>query len=207
MKFLLKGFIPLLVLIPTQKIILQKKVSRIEKGEIEIRIADCNSKKSGCKYNYDSSFSVIIKNNTDSMTSFYEDWNMWGYYNIHFEIIVHGKIEYFTKREKRGWDKNFPFYSALKPGDSMIINYTKDCSCQWSEFPCLTEKNYDSAKIKVVYQLDKETHEFHEYNGLFFRMPNDNREPLKIYQSFPTSKIESKEYDVIIKNGAIQNIK
>jgi hypothetical protein len=25
---------------------------------------------------------VVIKNNTDTVASFYEDWNMWGYFNI-----------------------------------------------------------------------------------------------------------------------------
>ena len=207
MKALLKAFIPLLFLMQVQENTSNKKSVTNQKGEIEIRISDTNSKKTRCNNNYDSTFSVIIKNNTDSIASFYEDWNMWGYYNLYFKINLKEDTIYFTKKQKEGWDKNFPSYYALNPGDSMIIDYTKDCSCKWSEFRCLPAGNYESVKIKAIYELQKGLHELQNFLPHLCINRSDNRTTTEIYKSFPSSKIESKEFSVEIRNGTIQNIK
>src|SRR5690349_14953516 len=65
---------------------------------------------------------IVINNNSDTLVSFYEDWNLWGYYNISFEIRTTCGTYTIQKIEKMAWDKNYPSYKTIFPGDSLILN-------------------------------------------------------------------------------------
>lgn len=97
---------------------------------------------------------VVIKNNTDTVASFYEDWNMWGYFNITFQIHSTKGIDTLHKK-MRDWDKNFPSYQTLFPGDSMVLFFQlRDTRYQNSPFKgYLPEQGQGLLGIKAIYQL------------------------------------------------------
>ncbi len=65
---------------------------------------------------------ITLINRTDGIASFYEDWNMWGYYNMRFVLYSNLKTDTIHRYDKM-WDKNFPTFIALLPGDSMMFHY------------------------------------------------------------------------------------
>lgn len=110
---------------------------------------------------------VIIRNQSDSVIYFYEDWNSWGYYNIKFQIETGDSIYNVTKT-KNSWWKNFPSYHSINPNESLVFHYNLiDSAClehntkferlkgakQWKGLP---QKDYDHAKIRVIYELPTE---------------------------------------------------
>lgn len=110
---------------------------------------------------------VIIRNHSDSMIYFYEDWNSWGFYNFKFQIVTNDSI-YLISRTNNVWWKNFPTIHSINPDQSLVFHFDlTDSSCfehnaaveringlkQWSGLP---QKEYESAKISVIYELPDE---------------------------------------------------
>jgi hypothetical protein len=154
----------------------------------------------------DSKISVIVYNRTDSAVRMYEDWNSWGYYNFSFEIETPDSI-YHVQRTKRGWWKNFPSYHVINPGETLVFNFKLDGwdsesssgkrsilrgSAQgWSGLPV---KDYDSAKIRVLYELKEE---------VSLSLADSSVVKETIVRSFPV-KLVSRQYDIKITVPAYQ---
>ena len=101
---------------------------------------------------------VIIKNNTDTVASFYEDWNAWGYFNLSFQVRSRSGIDTLTKRIV-DFNRNFPSYKVLFPGDSMVLTYNLPYQFHNSKFQSLLPKNMkELLSIKAIYQLDSSLH-------------------------------------------------
>lgn len=104
---------------------------------------------------------VIIHNDTDSTTYFYEDWNTYGYYNITFEI-QHQNTVYPITRPEKYWYRNYPSFFMLHSGESLVFPYAiVDTTCVrlwedngifengWIGFPNIS----DTVEIRAIYQL------------------------------------------------------
>ncbi len=182
----------------------KKVITPYQQGNIELRILNCNTIDWGCGLTLKAGICVVLKNNTDSIACFYEDWNLWGYDNLNFEIKIADKVYHYFNWAKNSWDKNFPSYKVLNPGDSLIFTRTQELICRKTIFPCLTAANYDSVKIRAIYELPTENHTPDNFE--IFRKMNspDKQSAVRTYQSFPTSRISSIEYKAEIKNGQIQ---
>lgn len=111
---------------------------------------------------------VIIRNQTDSVICFYEDWNSWGYFNIKFQIETADSTYMIMRIKRGGWWKNFPSIHKINPNQSLVFHYELiDSSCaerfgidelskrsmQWTGLP---RKGYKSSKIRAIYELPKE---------------------------------------------------
>ena len=173
-------------------------VTETESVEIELSVPHSEGKKSiylGCD---SKPISVIFHNNTDSIVRMYEDWNSWGYYNISFEITTNDSI-YILQKGPGGWWKNFPSYNAINPGESLVFNFVlEDSFCfphrkvirgsyrGWNGLP---HKNYDSAKIRVLYELK---------DGISLQMVDSVTAKDPALQRSFLSGLTSKQYDVRI---------
>ena len=98
---------------------------------------------------------VLIINNTDTINSFFEDWNAWGYNSLRFDVKAGDSVYHLYRKEKFDWGKNFPSFEVLFPGDTMIFEYKDEpTACNFSQFRGLhnviTRGNYS---IKAVYNL------------------------------------------------------
>jgi hypothetical protein len=104
---------------------------------------------------------VIVRNDTDSIHHFYEDWNSFGYYNISFEIRYRDSIYAITRPEKL-WYRNYGSYHFVHPHESLVFSYSLlDTMCTnslselhiftdgWTGFPNIK----DTAEIRAIYQL------------------------------------------------------
>ena len=98
--------------------------------------------------------SVIIANNSNDHITFYENWNSWGYDNFFFIIETHDSI-YRIKKKDRLWWRNFPSTFIVPAGKKSVLNFnlSNQTPQVWSGLPI---KNYDCAKIKVLYTITTE---------------------------------------------------
>ncbi len=120
---------------PKAGTISEPKQSFSDTGEVEMSLffPHLFEKHGGC---LDSSFyvKVLIVNKTDTAVSLFEEWNMWGYFNMSFKISTTDS-SYFLYKKGREWDKNYPSTKTLFPGDSIIFNYNlKELHCEHSQF-------------------------------------------------------------------------
>src|SRR6188472_4536687 len=63
-------------------------------------------------------FHVLVKNVSDAPLRLWTDKYSWGYGNLSFEQVAADGTVTKVKKKPRGWDKNFPDWLELQPGDS-----------------------------------------------------------------------------------------
>jgi hypothetical protein len=167
-------------------------------GDLEFKIVYVrpNSRNSSCL-----NTKILIKNNTDTAASFFEDWNMWGWFNIRLEIKT-ADTTYILEKKDRDWDKNFPSYETLFPGDSLELKYLLSFgTCDSSQFNNIL---YKPTSIRAIYRLGKEVLESAELKGeikyKYHYIPDhliiidSLKNPVEINRTFPTTEFRSKEY-------------
>lgn len=97
----------------------------------------------------------LIKNNTDSLATFYETWNAWGFFNFKFEMIVQDSV-FKATRYTCCIDRNFPSAIMLFPGDSMEFSMKTvacDTSRRWDCFWGFPSTKLKQVKIRAVYSF------------------------------------------------------
>ena len=157
---------------------------------------------------------IIVRNQSDSVVNFYQSWNSWGFYNFSFQIETNDSI-YHIKRTRNVWFKNFPSFHSINPNESLVFHFNLiDSTCfnpedkitisrglqRWNGLP---NKEYESAKIKVMYELPIEDRFIinKRFEGLGSRLENKSD---SIVQKVDTVDIfhrtlESKSLNIKIK--------
>lgn len=171
-------------------------------GHLEFKISYINSDP---KNNSCLNTKISIVNNTDTAASFFEDWNLWGWYNIYFRIKTDDAV-YILYKKGRDFDKNYPSYKTLFPGDSFELRLLlSNGQCDSTQF------EYNSIKfpikpvsIKAYYKLDKDLLESAELKGeikyKYNYIPDrwiiidSLKNPVEINKTFPTIELQSQEY-------------
>ena len=157
---------------------------------------------------------VLIINHTDTVASFFEDWNSWGYFNLSFQVTT-TNLTYTLHKRDRDWPKNFPSFKTLFPGDTISFTYSLEYDyCTSSQFAgTISRTNNQATKIKVVYQLLKTTLDHAnltgdiKYKTIYKRSGNSRRggssiivdslkNAVEVNRTFPLSKMESIEYEL-----------
>jgi hypothetical protein len=177
---------------------------RSDGKNLEIELSFPNSQTQGQR-NPCLKVNVLIINHTDTVASFFEDWNSWGYFNINFQIKS-GDSTYTIYKRVRAWDKNFPSYETLFPGDTMELKFFLDYGhCSTSPFNgyiSITPNGRNT--IKAIYKLDAAALKNADLEGYIkykqVYIPDklitidSLKTPVEINRTFPISKLESKEY-------------
>jgi hypothetical protein len=102
---------------------------------------------------------LVFYNHSDSIASFYEGWNSWGYFNISFEIETK-EGSYRVYPMDRDWNKNFPSYHILFPGDSVVYHYDLTrSSCGKGLFTGMIPDGNNVKVVTAYYKLEKDIHE------------------------------------------------
>ena len=108
------------------------------------------------------SFPVVIRNISDDNKKVWTEWYSWGYYTLYFEFVNSQGKRWTIHKKARGWDKNFPQYWVLNPGDNLVINVSFNDG-EWEKLPFL-EKGEDyptktKIRIKAIFEIkpDKES--------------------------------------------------
>jgi hypothetical protein len=112
----------------------------------------------------DNDVFIIIRNDTDSIVRFYENWNSYGYYNFTFEVKTNDST-YLVSRPHKLWYRNFPTHHSVSPGESIVFQFDLiDSTCAENRLEYGTLENgwiglpnvSDTALIRVIYSLPSE---------------------------------------------------
>ena len=99
-------------------------------------------------------FHVLVKNVSDAPLRLWSDKYSWGYGNLSFELI--GDDGQVTKIQKKPgqWDKNFPDWLQLQPGDTYVLNVNFAAKDVWANPPVAGPgKKPTPVKMRAVYEI------------------------------------------------------
>lgn len=166
-------------------------------------------------YVSDADLKLVIQNNTDTVTTFYRTWNIWGDNAIRFELTIKDSV--FNLYYSSYCDsRNFPEAKILQPGDSMVIlikvqqcYYRGPCPCLYSlpreyRFP---SDQLLHAKLRAYYKVNMETHQQQIETALEIAKIQDSqlhvkrksvKQTQKILDSFVTSELASDVIEINI---------
>ncbi|RYY88487.1 MAG: hypothetical protein EOO15_08965 [Chitinophagaceae bacterium] len=99
---------------------------------------------------------IVLFNGTDSVASFFEDGNSWGFHSLYFELETPDTM-YLLSRFRSGFGKGAPALRVLFPGDSLVF------SCDLRGRACKGKQGFenipmgrilDEVRIRAIYQLN-----------------------------------------------------
>ncbi len=99
-------------------------------------------------------FHVLVKNVSEAPLRLWSDRYSWGYGNLSFEQIGDdGKVTAIQKKP-RGWDKNFPDWLELQPGDTYVLVVNFAAADIWDKPPTAAPgKKPTQVKLRAVFEV------------------------------------------------------
>lgn len=93
-------------------------------------------------------FHVVLTNRSGKERRIWESWNSWGYFNLSFEWTGPDGKTVKVERGNRGWDKNFPSFLTLTPGEQHVFDvwFPGD----WKNIPSAI-KDGEEVTLRAVY--------------------------------------------------------
>lgn len=99
-------------------------------------------------------FHVLVKNVSDAPLRLWTDKYSWGYSNLSFEQISADGTVTQIKKKPRGWDKNYPDWLELQPGDTFVLNVNFAAADIWENPPKADAgKKPTLVKLRAVFEI------------------------------------------------------
>lgn len=106
-------------------------------------------------YSPQQHFHVVVTNTGKSTKKLWREWCSWGYFNLSFESKdENGVVTKITKKFP-GWDKNFPDWTLLPPGDSIVYEVNFDPEI-WNNVPTHSAQGFTVVKLRAIFENDLE---------------------------------------------------
>ncbi len=97
-------------------------------------------------------FHVLVTNNTKQPIRLWREWCSWGYFNLSFEARTAGGKATQVSKRLRGWDKNFPDWTSIPAGESLVLDVTLDPSI-WESSPLADPSGKALVRLRATYQV------------------------------------------------------
>jgi hypothetical protein len=99
-------------------------------------------------------FHVLVKNVSEQPLKLWTDRYSWGYGNLSFELIGDDGKATTIRKKPRGWDKNYPDWLELQPGETYVLNVNFAAADIWENGPkTLAGKQPTPIKLRALYQI------------------------------------------------------
>lgn len=96
------------------------------------------------------SFHVVLTNTSEKEQRIWEAWNSWGYNNLSLEWTGTDGKAVKVERGPQEWDKNFPSFLTLKPGEPHIFDvWFPD---NWRNIPSAV-KDGEEVTLRAVFAI------------------------------------------------------
>jgi len=98
-------------------------------------------------------FHVVLTNVTREPVRLWREWCSWGYYALSFEATNQsGKTVNVRKKLIEAWDRDYPDWTIIPPGDHMVFDVTFDESI-WQNAPSPKTGTYRVVKLKAIFEI------------------------------------------------------
>jgi hypothetical protein len=131
-------------------------------GDLQVRIVPSSFREATGRaielYRPSQHFHVVVTNVSKEPVRLWREWCSWGYFNVSFIATDESGKTVTMKKRPRGWDKNYPDWSIIPPGDHMIFEISLD-DTTWQDAPLPENGQTRRVRMKVVYAVpvDPET--------------------------------------------------
>lgn len=111
-------------------------------------------------------FHVVVTNVSPRPIRLWRDWCSWGYFNLSFVGTERDGKAFTVKRKLRGWDKNYPDWMMIAPGDHMVHDvFFQDGT--WEYDPAPTVGRLWRVRLRAEFEVpaDDQTKEHGVWTG------------------------------------------
>ncbi|MBL8313566.1 MAG: hypothetical protein JNK55_07440 [Rubrivivax sp.] len=96
-------------------------------------------------------FQVALSNVGDQPVRVWRDSCSWGHENLSFELRDDGGAVTTVRRRPITWEKNFPDWAMLAPGERLLFDVTLEPS-GWLNLPALKPGEWRSVTLRAIYR-------------------------------------------------------
>jgi len=96
-------------------------------------------------------FSVVLTNIGKDTIRLWRESCSWGYFNLSFEVQYPGGKQVLVTRKQRVWEKNYPDWMIIPPGDHLVIEVTFDPNI-WQNSPLPAPGQQQTVSLRAVYE-------------------------------------------------------
>jgi len=68
-----------------------------------------------------TSVPVVVANRSATEINVWREWCSWGWFQLSFEIRAGDGTVVTVRKKDRGWDKNYPDFWTLAPGEPLVL--------------------------------------------------------------------------------------
>lgn len=68
-----------------------------------------------------NSVAVVVANRSTKEVRVWREWCSWGWFQLSFEVRIDDDRVVLVRKKERGWDKNFPDFWTLAPGEPLVL--------------------------------------------------------------------------------------
>ena len=97
-------------------------------------------------------FHVVLTNVTKEPIRLWREWCSWGYFTLFFEATDQSGKTVNIKKKPKEWNKNYPDWTIILPGNHMVFDVTFDEST-WQNAPLLKAEKPRVARLKAIYEI------------------------------------------------------
>ena len=96
-------------------------------------------------------FTVVLTNVGKNPIRLWREWCSWGYFNLSFEAQDQDGTKVTVTKKQREWDKNYPDWMIIPPGDHMVFEVTFD-AVTWRTPPTPEPGKQRVVSLRAVYE-------------------------------------------------------
>jgi len=101
-----------------------------------------------------SHFHVVIENVSEQPQNVIDEWNSWGYFDLHFEFTTAKGERRLMEKQPRNWWRNFFTATTLKPHEVTVWDVYLDGTI-WSELP-VPEQGDATVRLRAIFEQNPE---------------------------------------------------
>jgi hypothetical protein len=97
-------------------------------------------------------FHVVLTNTSPKPIRIWREWCSWGYFALSFEAQDQAGKAFRISKKQRGWDKNYPDWMELAPGEPAVIDVNLD-PADWEASPLSSSSWETQLRMRAPYGL------------------------------------------------------
>jgi len=100
-------------------------------------------------------FHVVLTNVSKKPMRLWREWCSWGYSNLSFAATDQGGKTTMVTKAPRGWDKNFPDFTIVSPGDHLVVDVTFEPTI-WQAAPLPVPGKARTVSLRAVFEIKED---------------------------------------------------
>jgi hypothetical protein len=97
-------------------------------------------------------FHVVVTNVSGNPIRVWREWCSWGYFTLSFQATDEAGKTTTVKKKDRGWDKNYPDWTTIPPGDHLVFEVSFD-EATWQDPPLPEQGKVRTVRLRAIFEV------------------------------------------------------